>query len=116
MVLLGHPITSFPLILVISLVAALLGTFLTPPDKEDVLKEFLPSGAALGFLGADPRKGHAGRSRLSANKDFFRDMFNIVVGTIWQTCFIVLAMFLVTRHFRNMLSSHSSCWSLPLSS
>jgi solute:Na+ symporter, SSS family len=29
-------------------------------------------------------------------------MFNIVVGTIWQTCFIVLAMFLVTRHFRNV--------------
>ena len=28
-------------------------------------------------------------------------MFNIVIGTIWQTCFIVLAMFLVTRHFRN---------------
>jgi hypothetical protein len=24
------------------------------------------------------------------------------VGTIWQTCFIVLAMFLVTRHFRNL--------------
>jgi hypothetical protein len=29
-------------------------------------------------------------------------MFNIVVGTIWQTCFIVAAMFLVTRHFRNV--------------
>jgi len=37
------------------------------------------------------------------NKDFYRDVFNIVVGTIWQTCFIVLAMFLVTCHFRNML-------------
>ena len=35
------------------------------------------------------------------NKDFFRDMFNIGVGTVWQTCFIVLAMFLVTRHFQN---------------
>jgi hypothetical protein len=29
-------------------------------------------------------------------------MFNIVIGTIWQTSFIVLAMFLVTRHFRNL--------------
>jgi hypothetical protein len=35
------------------------------------------------------------------NKNFYRDMFNIAVGTVWQTCFIVLAMFLVLRSFRN---------------
>ena len=35
------------------------------------------------------------------NKDFFRDMFNIGVGTVWQTCFILLAMYLVIRSWRN---------------
>jgi hypothetical protein len=36
------------------------------------------------------------------NTDFWRDMFNIAVGIVWQTCFIVLAIFLVTRSFRNV--------------
>ena len=66
-----------------------------------VLKDFYRRVRPWGFWGrvhALVVKEDPGFQR---NKDFFRDMFNIVVGTIWQTCFIVLAMFLVTRHFRN---------------
>ena len=37
------------------------------------------------------------------NKDFFRDMFNIGVGTVWQTCFILLAIYLVIRGWRNAI-------------
>ena len=95
-----HDINKFPIILVISLVAALLGTFLTPPDKEDVLKEFYRRVRPWGFWGPIRAKVMQEDPGFQANKDFFRDMFNIVVGTIWQTCFIVLAMFLVTRHFQ----------------
>jgi hypothetical protein len=34
---------------------------------------------------------------------YIRDMFNILVGTTWQCCFVLLAMYLVTRSFRNAL-------------
>ena len=96
-----HDINKFPIILVISLAAALLGTFLTPPDKEEVLKEFYRRVRPWGFWGPIRAKVMQEEPGFQVNKDFFRDMFNIVVGTIWQTCFIVLAMFLVTRHFQN---------------
>jgi len=96
-----HDINKFPIILGVSLLAALLGTFLTKPEEEEVLKDFYRRVRPWGFWGpvhAQVVKEDPGFQR---NKDFFRDMFNIVIGTIWQTCFIVLAMFLVTRHFRN---------------
>jgi Na+/proline symporter len=96
-----HDINKFPIILGVSLLAALLGTFLTPPEEEAVLKEFYRRVRPWGFWGPIHEKVVKEDPGFQRNKDFFRDMFNIVIGTIWQTCFIVLAMFLVTRHFHN---------------
>ena len=96
-----HAINTFPIILGISLVVCLIATFLTKAEEDEVLKDFYRRVRPWGFWGpihALVIKEDPGFQR---NKDFFRDMFNIVIGTIWQTCFIVLAMFLVTRHFKN---------------
>jgi TRAP-type mannitol/chloroaromatic compound transport system permease large subunit len=96
-----HDINKFPIILGVSLVAALLGTFLTPPEDEAVLTDFYRRVRPWGFWGPVHEKVVKEDPGFQRNTDFFRDMFNIVIGTIWQTCFIVLALFLVTRHFRN---------------
>jgi Na+/proline symporter len=101
MVLLGHPITSFPLILVLSLVGCFLGTYLSKPEEESVLMDFYRRVRPWGFWGPVYRKVVAADPAFQRNKDFFRDVFNIGVGTVWQTCFIVLAMFVVLRSFRN---------------
>jgi len=98
-----HDINKFPIILVVSLVAALLGTFLTPPDNEEVLKEFYRRVRPWGFWSPIREKVMKENPAFQPNKDFFRDVFNIIIGTIWQTCFIVIAMFLVTRHFNQAL-------------
>jgi hypothetical protein len=82
-------------------VGCLLGTFLTKPEEEQVLKDFYRQVRPWGFWGPVYEKVIKEDPRFQRNKDFFRDMFNIAIGTIWQTCFIVLAMFLVTRHFQN---------------
>jgi hypothetical protein len=102
MALLGHPITSFPVILAVSLVGALLGTYLTPPEEESVLKEFYRRVRPWGFWGPIEAKVLAEEPSFQKNTDFWRDMFNIAVGIVWQTCFIVLAIYLVTRSFRNV--------------
>jgi Na+/proline symporter len=96
-----HDINKFPIILVVSLVAALLGTFLTPPEEDGILKDFYRRVRPWGFWGPIHRKVVQEDPSFQRNKDFFRDMFNIGIGTVWQTCFIVLAMFLVLRSFRN---------------
>jgi Na+/proline symporter len=96
-----QPINTFPIILGLSLIGCFAATFLTPPEDESVLKEFYRRVRPWGFWGPVLKKIVAEDPGFQRNKDFFRDMFNIVVGTIWQTCFIVLAMFVVTRHFQN---------------
>ena len=96
-----HAIITFPIILGISLAGSLLGTFLTKPEEESVLIDFYRRVRPWGFWGPVHRKIVAADPTFQRNKDFYRDMFNIAVGTVWQTCFIVLAMFLVLRSFRN---------------
>jgi Na+/proline symporter len=96
-----HAINTFPIILGLSIVGCLLGTYLTRPEEESVLKDFYRRVRPWGFWGPIYRKIVAEEPDFQRNKDFYRDMFNIVIGTIWQTCFIVLAMFLVLRSFRN---------------
>ena len=96
-----HAINTFPIILGISLAGSLLGTFLTKPEEESVLIDFYRRVRPWGFWGPVHRKIVAADPTFQRNKDFYRDMFNIAVGTVWQTCFIVLAMFLVLRSFRN---------------
>ncbi|MGA2684308.1 MAG: sodium:solute symporter family protein [Verrucomicrobiota bacterium] len=98
-----HAINTFPIILGISLIVCLIATFLTKAEEMGVLKDFYRRVRPWGFWGPVHALVVKEDPTFQRNKDFFRDMFNIVFGTIWQTCFIVLAMFLVTRHFRNML-------------
>jgi heme/copper-type cytochrome/quinol oxidase subunit 4 len=33
------------------------------------------------------------------NKDFFRDMFNIVIGIIWQVTLVALPLYIVIKEF-----------------
>ncbi len=102
MALVGHPLASFPIILIASLAGALLGTFLTKPEEEAVLKEFYRRVRPWGFWGPIQALVVKDDPNFERNRDFLRDAFNIAVGTVWQTCFIVLAIYLVTRNFRNV--------------
>jgi Na+/proline symporter len=96
-----HAINTFPVILGLSLAGCLLGTYLTKPEEESVLVDFYRRVRPWGFWGPVHRKIVAEDPGFQRNKDFYRDMFNIGIGTVWQTCFIVLAMFIVLRSFRN---------------
>jgi Na+/proline symporter len=98
-----HPINTFPMILVISLLGCLVATYSTKPEDDQVLMEFYRRVRPWGFWGPICEKVVKEEPTFRRNKDFKRDMFNIVVGTAWQCCFILLAMYLVTRSFRNAL-------------
>ncbi|HEY7395172.1 MAG TPA: sodium:solute symporter family protein [Gemmatimonadaceae bacterium] len=91
------PIFAFPAILVLSLVGCLAGSLLTKPDDEEVLKRFYLRVRPWGFW----RPIHEALARehpaLAANRDFLRDMFNVTIGTIWQTAQVALGIYLVMR-------------------
>lgn len=85
----------FPLVLVLSLIGCFAGTLLTKPEDEEVLKDFYRRVRPWGFWGPIYRKVLAEDPSFKRNTDFIRDMFNIVVGIIWQIALVVLPMYVV---------------------
>ena len=89
----------FPSFSVISIVGCLLGTLLTKPEDDAVLKNFYKTVNPWGVLGADPRKSHARRSVVPAQSEFRRDCTNVAVGIVWQLCLTALPIYLVLRQW-----------------
>ncbi len=89
----------FPWLLLISVAGAMLGTFLTKPTDEKVLKEFYSSVRPWGFWGPIKEKVMAENPEFVPNKNFKLDMFNVVIGTIAQTALVALPIYLVLKDF-----------------
>jgi solute:Na+ symporter, SSS family len=105
-----HPVNLdvsliFPVVLGISLIGCLAGTLLTQPEDEEVLKDFYRRVRPWGFWNPILKRVQAEDPAFQRNKDFWRDMFNIVVGICWQIGLVVLPMFIVTWHVRSALIS-----------
>jgi len=91
----------FPLTLAISLAGCLAGTWLTKPEDDGILKDFYRRVRPWGFWGPVLAKVRAEDPSFERNNDFWRDMFNIVVGIIWQVSLVALPMYVVIQKFRN---------------
>jgi Na+/proline symporter len=91
----------FPLTFAISLAGCLAGTWLTKPEPEEVLKDFYRRVRPWGFWGPVLAKVRAEDPGFERNTDFWRDMFNVVVGIIWQVSLVALPMYVVIQKFRN---------------
>jgi Na+/proline symporter len=90
-------IYQFPIILVLSLAGCFIGTYTTKPDDMEVLKKFYKQVRPWGFWKPVHELVMAEDPSFKANKNFKRDMFNVVVGIIWQTSLVALPIFLVTQ-------------------
>jgi len=89
----------FPLVLLISLIGCLLGTFLTKPESDEVLMDFYRRVRPWGFWGPVLKKVLAEDPSFKRNKDFVRDMFNIAVGIVWQIALVALPLYIVIQEF-----------------
>jgi Na+/proline symporter/heme/copper-type cytochrome/quinol oxidase subunit 4 len=104
----AHPVNMdvalvFPLVLAISLVGCLAGTLLTKPADEEVLKDFYRRVRPWGFWEPILAKVRAENPAFERNKDFWRDMFNVVVGIVWQVSLVALPIYLVIRKSNSAL-------------
>jgi hypothetical protein len=89
----------FPLVLLISLIGCLLGTLLTKPESDEVLIDFYRRVRPWGFWGPVLKKVLAEDPNFKRNKDFFRDMFNIAVGIVWQISLVALPLYVVIQEW-----------------
>jgi SSS family solute:Na+ symporter len=87
----------FPLILVISLAGALIGTYTSPPTDEKTLKDFYRNVKPWGFWKPIHDKVVAEDPSFRKNQNFWRDMFNIVVGTVAQTALVIFPIYIVLK-------------------
>jgi Na+/proline symporter len=90
----------FPLVLVISVAGCLLGTFLTKPEDDAVLKDFYRRVRPWGFWGPVLKMVLAEDPGFKRNEDFLRDMFNIAVGIVWQIALVALPLYIVIKEFQ----------------
>jgi Na+/proline symporter len=86
---------TFPLMLLISLIGCIAGTYAAPPVEESVLKDFYRRVRPWGFWGPIHAKVVAEDPGFTANKHFRRDMFNVFIGIIWQTALVIFPIYLV---------------------
>ena len=87
----------FPIILVFSVLGSLLGTFLTKPTDMATLKSFYTNVHPWGWW--KPVRDYYSEEQIEKNKDFWLDMFNCIIGIIWQSSMILLPIFLVVRDY-----------------
>ncbi len=89
----------FPLVLILSIIGCLAGTLLTKPEDDAVLEDFYRRVRPWGLWGPVLRKVLAEDPGFKRNTDFARDMFNVVVGIVWQIALVVLPLYVVIQEF-----------------
>ncbi len=85
----------FPILLAISTMGCMIGTLMTPPTDAATLDAFYRNVRPWGFWGPVRKRVMAADPTFRPNRDFGRDMVNVVVGTAWQTLLILLPIYVV---------------------
>jgi Na+/proline symporter len=101
------PIYIFPGILAASLIGAIAGTLMTPPDDPQVLDRFYLRVRPWGFWGPVHERVAISHPGVVRNSNFRRDMFNVVVGIVWQTSLTATGILLVLRDWSALTISVS---------
>ena len=96
-VVISNPIYLVPVLLVLSLVGCLLGTYLSTPEDAAILKHFYRTTRPGASGDRSATRSCARIRRFEPNRDFWKDTINVLVGIVWQTCLTSLPIFIVLR-------------------
>lgn len=89
------PLYYFPIILLLSIIGCVVGSLMTPHTDINVLKSFYKNVRPWGFWQPVLDEVQKEDPSFERNKDFGKDMFNVVIGTIAQTAITALPVFIV---------------------
>ncbi|MEC7772314.1 MAG: sodium:solute symporter family protein [Bacteroidota bacterium] len=87
----------FPILLVVSLIGSIVGTYTAPPTDQEILKSFYKNIRPWGFWKPIHNKLAEENPDFEGNKAFGRDMFNVVMGITAQTTLVIIPMYVVFR-------------------
>ena len=92
---------AFPIVLAVSLLGSYLGSLLTAPVTDQVLMDFYENVRPWGFWKPVLEKCQQKDPSITANKNFKRDLFNIIMGMSGQMAITVLPIYLVIQNWGN---------------
>lgn len=84
-----------PALFAISLAGSLIGSYVAPPTDIAVLKSFYTTVRPWGFWEPVKKIVMEADPAFVPNKNFKLNMFNVVIGTITQSCLTILPMYLI---------------------
>lgn len=85
----------FPVLFLLSIAGCIVGTYSAPPTEMAVLKNFYKTVKPWGFWKPVHEEVIKEDPGFLPNKNFKRDMFNVVLGIIAQCCLTLLPMYIV---------------------
>lgn len=89
---------AFPIIFLCSLIGCFVATLVTKRDSDETLKYFYKTVRPWGFWGPVYKMVKAEDPTFQRNKNFRRDMGNVMVGIVWQVSLMALPVYLVIRN------------------
>lgn len=99
------PLYYFPVTLLISVTGCLVGTYVAPATDMAVLAKFYKSIRPWGFWKPVHEAVLLQDPAFVGNKNFKRDMFNVVVGIVWQICLTVIPIYVILREQMPLINS-----------
>jgi solute:Na+ symporter, SSS family len=100
-----YALYSFPVILTLSVIGCVLGTLLTKPEENEILIKFYKQVRPWGFWKPIHNLVLQAEPTWKSDANFKRDMFNVVIGIIWQTSLVILPIYIVIREKTFMLET-----------
>lgn len=91
------PLNYFPLLMFVSFIGCIAGTLLTTPTDDETLINFYIRIRPWGFWKPIAEKAVARYPQVKRNTSFKRDMFNVVIGIIWQCSLTIIPMYIVIK-------------------
>jgi Na+/proline symporter len=89
----------FPIIFGFSLLGSFLGTYLSEPTDMKVLKSFYRNVKPWGWWDPVYQEILKEDPEFTKNNDFWLDMFNVIIGIIWQSSMILLPIYFIFRDY-----------------
>jgi Na+/proline symporter len=87
----------FPLVLLFSMIGCIVGTYLMPLENMEDIKNFYKKTNPWGFWGPIKQMVMQEDPGFVPNNSLGRDVFNVLVGMVWQMAQVVIPIYFMIR-------------------